>query len=395
MGVGPYRATAAKTRASSRSALACGPSALVPSLVVVGAGVFGAALRASWRSDGWDVTLVEPVAPGHVRAGSGDESRLIRCSTAPTRGTRARPGARWALWHEIDPGWSSRRAWRGSRAATTAGRPRARRRLRAVGIPCERVDAAELFPSVATDDVASRSSSPRPGSCARATRVGRSPRRPSRPAPSRLAAARPDGARVVLGDGGARGRPRRVGVRRVAGAALPRPARPAHHPAGRPVLRRRRGLAHARRAGLGRLRRRGLRPGRPRRARRQGRARRRGPADATPRRASASPCPSTRARARLSRACASRPWRTRRSSAIARASTRSRPTPTSSSPRIPSTRSRVADGRRLGPRLQARAGAGRALRALAERAAAPEPRFGLGERSGDVSLRTARVRKAR
>jgi sarcosine oxidase len=49
-------------------------------LVVVGAGVFGASLARHCAAVGWDVTLVEKVVPGHVRAGSGGESRLIRCA---------------------------------------------------------------------------------------------------------------------------------------------------------------------------------------------------------------------------------------------------------------------------------------------------------------------------
>ncbi|MGZ6675392.1 MAG: FAD-dependent oxidoreductase, partial [Solirubrobacteraceae bacterium] len=54
-----------------------------PSLVVVGAGVFGASLARHCALAGWDVVLVERVAPGHVRAGSGDESRIIRCCHGP------------------------------------------------------------------------------------------------------------------------------------------------------------------------------------------------------------------------------------------------------------------------------------------------------------------------
>src|SRR3954464_15414248 len=49
-------------------------------MIVVGAGVFGASLARRCAMTGWEVTLVERIAPGHVRAGSGGESRLIRCA---------------------------------------------------------------------------------------------------------------------------------------------------------------------------------------------------------------------------------------------------------------------------------------------------------------------------
>jgi sarcosine oxidase len=50
----------------------------VPSAVVVGAGVFGGSLARRLAAAGWQVTLVEQYTPGHVRAASGGESRLIR-----------------------------------------------------------------------------------------------------------------------------------------------------------------------------------------------------------------------------------------------------------------------------------------------------------------------------
>jgi glycine/D-amino acid oxidase-like deaminating enzyme len=117
------------------------------SLVVVGAGVFGASLARHCALAGWHVTLVERVAPGHVRSGSGDESRLIRCCHGADAWHTASARRAWELWHEIDPAlvvgagvaWFARRddGWEAASEAT----------LRAAGIPCERVDAAALFPS--------------------------------------------------------------------------------------------------------------------------------------------------------------------------------------------------------------------------------------------------------
>ena len=45
---------------------------------VVGAGIFGASLARRLALDGWEVRLYERHEPGHERAASGCESRLIR-----------------------------------------------------------------------------------------------------------------------------------------------------------------------------------------------------------------------------------------------------------------------------------------------------------------------------
>lgn len=127
------------------------------SAVVCGAGVFGASVADRLARSGWDVTLVEPFAPGHVRAGSGGESRLIRCAHGDdvlhTR-LAARAGV---LWDELDPevrvpagvAWFARRddGWEAASEHV----------LRAEGIAVERLaprDARGLFPSLHTDDLA-------------------------------------------------------------------------------------------------------------------------------------------------------------------------------------------------------------------------------------------------
>ena len=53
---------------------------MASSAVVVGAGVLGSSVADRLARSGWAVTHVEQLAPGHVRSGSGDESRLIRAS---------------------------------------------------------------------------------------------------------------------------------------------------------------------------------------------------------------------------------------------------------------------------------------------------------------------------
>jgi glycine/D-amino acid oxidase-like deaminating enzyme len=172
------------------------------SIVVVGAGVFGAALARRCAQTGWDVTLVERVAPGHVRAGSGGESRLIR-SAHGADDFHARLSRRaLGLWRELDPSlvveagvvWLARQA-DGWEAASE-------RTLDALGIPCERVDPSTLFPSFAGDDLAFALLEPEAGILrAREATRALAADAVARGARLVLAEARPDGAAVVLDDG--------------------------------------------------------------------------------------------------------------------------------------------------------------------------------------------------
>jgi sarcosine oxidase len=123
-------------------------------VIVVGAGVFGASLARHCALTGWDVTLVERVTPGHVRSGSGDESRIIRCGHGVDEWHTASARRAWELWHEIDP-WlvvpsgvlwlaHGEDGWEAASEAT----------MQALGIPCSRIDPAACFPSFAGADVA-------------------------------------------------------------------------------------------------------------------------------------------------------------------------------------------------------------------------------------------------
>jgi sarcosine oxidase len=74
----------------------------MPSAVVVGAGVFGAALADRLAGHGWQVTLVDRDEPGHQRAESGGESRLLRSSHGSDAWyTRSAWRAR-ELWRELE-----------------------------------------------------------------------------------------------------------------------------------------------------------------------------------------------------------------------------------------------------------------------------------------------------
>jgi sarcosine oxidase len=128
---------------------------------VVGAGIFGASLAYRLARDGWEVTLYERHEPGHPGAASGGASRLIRYAHGDDD------------WYTRSA-WRSRELWRELEAETGrellvecglawlahAGdgwEARSERRLRADGIPVERLAPGagrELFPSFEPGDLA-------------------------------------------------------------------------------------------------------------------------------------------------------------------------------------------------------------------------------------------------
>jgi glycine/D-amino acid oxidase-like deaminating enzyme len=72
------------------------------SAVVVGAGVFGGSLALRLVSSGWDVTVVEQYPPGHVRAASGGESRLIRFAHGDNDWYTRSSRRALDLWRELE-----------------------------------------------------------------------------------------------------------------------------------------------------------------------------------------------------------------------------------------------------------------------------------------------------
>jgi sarcosine oxidase len=197
------------------------------SALVIGAGVFGASLADRLVRDGWEVTLVDRHEPGHPRAESGGETRLIRCSHGPDAFYARSAHRALGLWRELGEGalvesgvaWFARRedAWEAD----------SERVLRGEGIPVERLspsEGARLFPGLAIDDLAFVLHEPEAGVLRAADGVRALVRR-AREAGARLLTgdARPAGEAVALGEAvapGERGAPSRGAARLEADAVV-------------------------------------------------------------------------------------------------------------------------------------------------------------------------------
>jgi glycine/D-amino acid oxidase-like deaminating enzyme len=130
------------------------------SAAIVGAGIFGASLAHRLARDGWDVTLYDRHEPGHSRAASGGESRLIRYAHGSDEWyTRSAWRAR-ELWRELEAETGRKLlvesgiAWFAS--SHDGWEAESERMLHAEGIPVERLApeaGAELFPSFEPGDL--------------------------------------------------------------------------------------------------------------------------------------------------------------------------------------------------------------------------------------------------
>lgn len=129
----------------------------MPAAVIIGAGVFGSALAHRLALDAWDVTLVEQESPGWDGSASGGESRLLRFSHGHEAWYARSARRSRELWREIDPAvfvecgvaWFAYRddGWEAD----------SERVLISEGIPVDRLEpaqAARLFPSLGCDDLA-------------------------------------------------------------------------------------------------------------------------------------------------------------------------------------------------------------------------------------------------
>jgi sarcosine oxidase len=177
----------------------------MPTAIVIGAGVFGASLADLLAREGWEVTLVDRFEPGHPRAESGGETRLIRCSHGPDDFYARSARRALALWRELGEGVlvESGVAWFARRE--NGWEAESERVLRGAGIPVERLspeEGARMFPSVAVDDLAFVLHEPEAGVLRAADGVRALVRRAG-DAGARFVTgeARPDGGRVRLADG--------------------------------------------------------------------------------------------------------------------------------------------------------------------------------------------------
>ena len=174
------------------------------SVVIVGAGTFGASLAWWLAREGARVTLVDQFEPGDRRATSGGETRLIRCGHGADPGYTASARRARTLWRELEAEsgadvliecglvWFARRrdGWEAASEQT----------LRAQGIPVERLsveEGARLFPSFRGDDLEFLLHEPEAG-VLRAQLAVR----------TLVARAQAHGARVIRGRATARGRRR-------------------------------------------------------------------------------------------------------------------------------------------------------------------------------------------
>src|SRR5215213_5638699 len=133
----------------------------MPSAVVVGAGIFGGSLAHELVERSWDVTLVDRYPPGHVRAASSGESRLIRAGHGAEVWYVRSARRAWDRWRTLEEETGASLlvpcgvVWL---ARTEAGwEAESERVLRAEGVPSERLTPAEtasLFPSFAGNDIA-------------------------------------------------------------------------------------------------------------------------------------------------------------------------------------------------------------------------------------------------
>jgi sarcosine oxidase len=179
------------------------------SVVIVGAGVFGASLAWRLARRGVAVTLVDQYGPGDPRASSGGESRLIRCAHGGDAAYTASARAARGLWRQLEEESGTRVmdecgiAWFAYR--DDGWEEESERTLAAQGIPTRRLspaDAAGLFPAFRGDDLAWVLHEPEAG-VLRAERAVRTLAAQAEAHGARVerAVARPDGDAVRLDDG--------------------------------------------------------------------------------------------------------------------------------------------------------------------------------------------------
>jgi sarcosine oxidase len=130
--------------------------------VVVGAGVFGVSTARELQRRGWNVTVIEQHAPGHVGSGSGGDTRLMRLAHGDVEWYTRSARRALELWRELEAETGEQIfepvgvAWFDSGTGDFTQRTQATFDL--FEIPYERLtpdDARKLYPSLGGDDLRS------------------------------------------------------------------------------------------------------------------------------------------------------------------------------------------------------------------------------------------------
>ncbi|MEO8379990.1 MAG: FAD-dependent oxidoreductase [Acidobacteriota bacterium] len=129
-----------------------------PHVVVVGAGAFGGWTALHLRRMGARVTLLDAWGPGHTRASSGGETRVIRAIYGPDRVYVELVKRSYELWEALDPSLyvETGTLWmhRGDDAYVRSSAPA----LHDLGFPLEQIpmaDAAKRYPQISFKGVQS------------------------------------------------------------------------------------------------------------------------------------------------------------------------------------------------------------------------------------------------
>jgi len=130
-----------------------------PTVVIVGAGVVGAALAHRLTGRGWVITLIDQYPPGHLRAASSGRSRVIRIAHGSAEQDSESAWQARMLWRELEQATAERLlAETGLAFFVGEDDPwlaSSRRVLQSFGIPHKIIDrtrAVGLFPSLSLAD---------------------------------------------------------------------------------------------------------------------------------------------------------------------------------------------------------------------------------------------------
>jgi len=178
-------------------------------VVIVGGGTFGASLAWWLAGAGDDVVLVDQFAPGDVRATSGGETRLIRCSHGADEDYARMARRARTLWRELEAETGAALlletgiVWFAH--GETGWEAESHRALTRLGIPAEREPietTAARFPSFKGDDLEWALYEPEAG-VLRAQQAVQTLARAAKQRGAELIRARaaPQGASVALDDG--------------------------------------------------------------------------------------------------------------------------------------------------------------------------------------------------